>query len=119
MSEASTQMTIVAAAVVIAADIPHMPSGFVEFVPLSGIRRQGNCRPYAAIRWHDFGSARAWKATLVIFLAIRHTCLGFLLAVDSLEPTPERVFVADHQSSSVIFRNRSLGTASSANWNVT
>ncbi len=31
-----------------------MPSKFVEIVPSSN--RQGNCIPFAAIQWHDFGN---------------------------------------------------------------
>ena len=54
----------------------------------------------------------------VIFLAIQDTPLLSLSPRRRFpRPTPERVFVADQSSS--IFRNRSLGTATSANWNVT
>ena len=35
-------------------DINQMTSEFVEIVPLSHC--QGNCTPFAAIRWHDFGN---------------------------------------------------------------
>ena len=54
----------------------------------------------------------------VIFLAIQtHLSCRFLLAVDSLG-LRRSGSVADHLKLR-IFRNRSLGTATSANWNVT
>ena len=81
------------------ADIPHMPSKFVEFVPLS--HRQGNCIPYAAIRWHDFGNRPALGRPLGHFSRHPDTPLLSLSPRRRFpRPTPERVFVADHQSSS-------------------
>ena len=80
-------------------DIPHMPSKFVEFVPLS--HRQGNCIPYAAIRWHDFGNRPALGRPLGHFSRHPDTPLLSLSPRRRFpRPTPERVFVADHQSSS-------------------
>ena len=81
------------------ADIPHIPSKFVEFVPLS--HRQGNCIPYAAIRWHDFGNRPALGRPLGHFSRHPDTPLLSLSPRRRFpRPTPERVFVADHQSSS-------------------
>ena len=83
----------------ILADIPHMSSKFVEFVPLS--HRQGNCIPYAAIRWHDFGNRPALGRPLGHFSRHPDTPLLSLSPRRRFpRPTPERVFVADHQSSS-------------------
>ena len=80
-------------------DIPHIPSKFVEFVPLS--HRQGNCIPYAAIRWHDFGNRPALGRPLGHFSRHPDTPLLSLSPRRRFpRPTPERVFVADHQSSS-------------------
>ena len=80
-------------------DIPHMPSKFVEIVPLS--HRQGNCIPYAAIRWHDFGNRPALGRPLGHFSRHPDTPLLSLSPRRRFpRPTPERVFVADHQSSS-------------------
>ena len=80
-------------------DIPHMPSKFVEFVPLS--HRQGKCIPYAAIRWHDFGNRPALGRPLGHFSRHPDTPLLSLSPRRRFpRPTPERVFVADHQSSS-------------------
>ena len=77
-------------------DIPHMPSKFVEFVPLS--HRQGNCIPYAAIRWHDFGNRPALGRPLGHFSRHPDTPLLSLSPRRRFpRPTPERVFVADHQ----------------------
>ena len=90
-------------------DIPHIPSKFVEFVPLS--HRQGNCIPYAAIRWHDFGNRPALGRPLGHFS--RHPDDTSPVAVDFIAAGLRR-------RSSIklrIFRNRSLGTATSANWN--
>ena len=76
-----------------------MPSKFVEFVPLS--HRQGNCIPYAAIRWHDFGNRPALGRPLGHFSRHPDTPLLSLSPRRRFpRPTPERVFVADHQSSS-------------------
>ena len=81
------------------ADIPHIPSKFVEIVPLS--HRQGNCIPYAAIRWHDFGNRPALGRPLGHFSRHPDTPLLSLSPRRRFpRPTPERVFVADHQSSS-------------------
>ena len=81
------------------ADIPHMPSKFVEIVPLS--HRQGNCIPDAAIRWHDFGNRPALGRPLGHFSRHPDTPLLSLSPRRRFpRPTPERVFVADHQSSS-------------------
>ena len=81
------------------ADIPHIPSKFVEIVPLS--HRQGNCIPYAAIRWHDFGNRPALGRPLGHFFRHPDTPLLSLSPRRRFpRPTPERVFVADHQSSS-------------------
>ena len=81
------------------ADIPHIPSKFMEFVPLS--HRQGNCIPYAAIRWHDFGNRPALGRPLGHFSRHPDTPLLSLSPRRRFpRPTPERVFVADHQSSS-------------------
>ena len=83
----------------ILADIPHIPSKFVEIVPLS--HRQGNCIPYAAIRWHDFGNRPAFGRPLGHFSRHPDTPLLSLSPRRRFpRPTPERVFVADHQSSS-------------------
>ena len=83
----------------ISADIPHIPSKFVEIVPLS--HRQGNCIPYAAIRWHDFGNRPALGRPLGHFSRHPDTPLLSLSPRRRFpRPTPERVFVADHQSSS-------------------
>ena len=80
-------------------DIPHIPSKFMEFVPLS--HRQGNCIPYAAIRWHDFGNRPALGRPLGHFSRHPDTPLLSLSPRRRFpRPTPERVFVADHQSSS-------------------
>ena len=80
-------------------DIPHIPSKFVEIVPLS--HRQGNCIPYAAIRWHDFGNRPALGRPLGHFSRHPDTPLLSLSPRRRFpRPTPERVFVADHQSSS-------------------
>ncbi len=38
-------------------DISQMTSNFVEIVPRPHL--QGNCIPFAAIRWHDFGNRPA------------------------------------------------------------
>ena len=76
-----------------------MPFKFVEFVPLS--HRQGNCIPYAAIRWHDFGNRPALGRPLGHFSRHPDTPLLSLSPRRRFpRPTPERVFVADHQSSS-------------------
>ena len=81
------------------ADIPHIPSKFVEIAPLS--HRQGNCIPYAAIRWHDFGNRPALGRPLGHFSRHPDTPLLSLSPRRRFpRPTPERVFVADHQSSS-------------------
>ena len=78
---------------------PHIPSKFVEIVPLS--HRQGNCIPYAAIRWHDFGNRPALGRPLGHFSRHPDTPLLSLSPRRRFpRPTPERVFVADHQSSS-------------------
>ncbi len=78
-------------------DIPHIPSKFVEIVPLS--HRQGNCIPYAAIRWHDFGNRPALGRPLGHFSRHPDTPLLSLSPRRRFpRPTPERVFVADHQS---------------------
>ena len=83
----------------ICADIPHIPSKFVEIVPLS--HRQGNCIPDAAIRWHDFGNRPALGRPLGHFSRHPDTPLLSLSPRRRFpRPTPERVFVADHQSSS-------------------
>ena len=83
----------------VSADIPHIPSKFVEIVPLS--HRQGNCIPYAAIRWHDFGNRPALGRPLGHFSRHPDTPLLSLSPRRRFpRPTPERVFVADHQSSS-------------------
>ena len=80
-------------------DIPHIPSKFVEIVPLS--HRQGNCIPYAAIRWHDFGNRPALGRPLGHFSRHPDTPLLSLSPRRRFpRPKPERVFVADHQSSS-------------------
>ena len=80
-------------------DIPHIPSKFVEIAPLS--HRQGNCIPYAAIRWHDFGNRPALGRPLGHFSRHPDTPLLSLSPRRRFpRPTPERVFVADHQSSS-------------------
>ena len=76
-------------------DIPHIPSKFVEIVPLS--HRQGNCIPYAAIRWHDFGNRPALGRPLGHFSRHPDTPLLSLSPRRRFpRPTPERVFVADH-----------------------
>ena len=80
-------------------DIPHIPSKFVEIAPLS--HRQGNCIPYAAIRWHDFGNRPALGRPLGHFSRHPDTPLLSLSPRRRFpRPKPERVFVADHQSSS-------------------
>ena len=84
---------------IVSTDIPHIPSKFVEIVPLS--HRQGNCIPYAAIRWHDFGNRPALGRPLGHFSRHPDTPLLSLSPRRRFpRPTPERVFVADHQSSS-------------------
>ena len=83
----------------ILSDIPHIPSKFVEIAPLS--HRQGNCIPYAAIRWHDFGNRPALGRPLGHFSRHPDTPLLSLSPRRRFpRPKPERVFVADHQSSS-------------------
>ena len=89
-------------------DIPQMTSDFVENVPLSD--RQENCIPFAAIRWHDFGNRPAIGRPFGRFschpdtpLVSQSPCRRFP------RPTPERVFVANHQSGP-----RFSGTKSSA-----
>ncbi len=89
-------------------DIPQMTSDFVENVPLSD--RQGNCIPFAAIRWHDFGNRPGCGRPFGRFschpdtpLVSQSPCRRFS------RPTPERVFVANHQSGP-----RFSGTKSSA-----
>ncbi len=80
-------------------DIPQMPSKFVEIVPLS--HRQGYCIPFAAIRWHDFGNRPALGRPLGHFSRHPDTLLLSLSPRRRFpRPTPERVFAADHQSSS-------------------
>ena len=80
-------------------DIPQMPSKFVEIVPLS--HRQGSCIPFAAIRWHDFGNRPALGRPLGHFSRHPDTLLLSLSPRRRFpRPTPERVFAADHQSSS-------------------
>ena len=62
---------------------------------------QGNCIPYAAIRWHDFGNRPALGRPLGHFSRHPDTPLLSLSPRRRFpRPTPERVFVADHQSSS-------------------
>ncbi len=74
-----------------------MPSKFVEFVPLSP--RQGNCIPFAAIRWHDFGNRPALGRPFGRFSRHPDTPLLSLSPRRRFpRPTPERVFVADHRS---------------------
>ena len=60
-----------------------------------------NCIPYAAIRWHDFGNRPALGRPLGHFSRHPDTPLLSLSPRRRFpRPTPERVFVADHQSSS-------------------
>ena len=88
---------------VLMVDIPHIPFYFGlqirNWRPLS--HRQGNCIPYAAIRWHDFGNRPALGRPLGHFSRHPDTPLLSLSPRRRFpRPTPERVFVADHQSSS-------------------
>ena len=101
---------------------PHSPYAIqiqCEFVPLS--HRQGNCIPYAAIRWHDFGNRPALGRPLGHFLAIQtHLSCRFLLAVDSLGLTPDaglrrRSSIKLRMDPEQVPRHRHLF----ANWNVT
>ena len=60
-----------------------------------------NCIPYAAIRWHDSGNRPALGRPLGHFSRHPDTPLLSLSPRRRFpRPTPERVFVADHQSSS-------------------
>ncbi len=60
-----------------------MTSKFVEIVPPS--HQQGNCIPFAAIRWHDFGNRPALGRPFGHYFAIQtHPSCRFHLAVDFL-----------------------------------
>ena len=62
---------------------------------------KGTVSPYAAIRWHDFGNRPALGRPLGHFSRHPDTPLLSLSPRRRFpRPTPERVFVADHQSSS-------------------
>ena len=74
-----------------------MTSNFVEIVSVSP--RQGNCIPFAAIRWHDFGNRPALGRPFGHFSRHPDTPLVSLSPRRRFpRPTPERVFVAIHRS---------------------
>ncbi len=78
-------------------DIPQMTSNFVEIAPRPHL--QGNCIPFAAIRWHDFGNRPAIGRPFGRFSCHPDTPLVSQSPCRRLSrPTPERVFVANHQS---------------------
>ena len=96
-NENSTVPQIAAAVQALLADIPPMTSKIVEIVPLS--HRQGNCIPFAATRWHDFGNRPALGSPFGHISRPPDTPLMSLSPRRRFpRPTPERVFVADHQS---------------------
>jgi hypothetical protein len=78
-------------------DIPQITSKFVEIVPPS--HHQGNCIPFAVIRWHDFSNRPALGRPFGHFS--RHLDTSLLSHSPRRRfprPTPERVFVAIHRS---------------------
>ena len=80
-------------------DIPQMPSKTVEFVP--PFHRQGNGIPSAAIRGPDFGDRSSFGRPFAqIFRHSDTPLLSFSPGRRFPRPTPERVFVVDHQSGS-------------------
>ena len=79
------------------ADISQLTPKFREIVPPS--HRQGNCIPFAAFRWHDFGNRPALVKPFGHFS--RHPDTPLLSCSSRCRfprPTPERVFVAIHRS---------------------
>ncbi len=77
-------------------DISQIISKFREIIPPSHC--QGNCIPFAAIRWHDFGNRPALVKPFGHFSRHPNTPLLSLSPRRRFSrPTPERVFVAIHR----------------------
>ena len=99
----------------VSTDIPQMTSEFVEIVP--PYRRQGGRIPFAASRWHDFGNRPALGKPFDHFS--RHPDAPRLLL------SPRRLAYAGAglgRRTSIrarTFWNKPLGSATSANRNVT
>ena len=92
----------------ILADITQMTSRFAEIIPL--YHRRGNCIPFAAIRWPDFGDQPSVGRPFGQICRHSDTpLLSFSPRRRFPRPTPGRVLVADHQSGS-----RFSGTVPSA-----
>ncbi len=78
-------------------DISQIISKFREIIPPSHC--QGNCIPFAAIRWHVFGNRPALGRPFGHFSRHSDTpLLSFSPGCPFPRPTPERVFVAMHRS---------------------
>jgi len=81
------------------ADISQITSRFAEIIP--PYHRRGNCIPFAAIRWSDFGDQPSVGRPFGQIC--RHSdipLLSFSPGRRFPRPTPGRVLVADHQSGS-------------------
>ena len=89
-------------------DITQMTSRFAEIIP--PYHRRGNCIPFAAIRWPDFGDQPSVGRPFGQICRHSDTpLLSFSPRRRFPRPTPGRVLVADHQSGS-----RFSGTVPSA-----
>ncbi len=100
------------------ADILQMTSKFVEIVSLSD--RQGNCIPFAATRWHDFGYRPALGRPFARIFRHPDAFLPSFFASPWISSAYAGAGL--RRNSSIrrrISRNRFRGTAISANWNVT
>jgi choline dehydrogenase-like flavoprotein len=84
---------------IVLADISQMSSKYREIIP--PFHRQRNCIPSAAIRWLDSGDRHALRRPFAqIFRHSDTPFLSFSPGRRFPRPTPERVFVVDHQSGS-------------------
>ena len=80
-------------------DITQMTSRFAEIIP--PYHRRGNCIPFAAIRWPDFGDQPSVGRPFGQICRHSDTpLLSFSPRRRFPRPTPGRILVADHQSGS-------------------